>query len=128
RCARHVHAHNPGLPNRASGYRADRRVRWRAGRRRLGRIGDGVHASLVAREDVRGREVRARLLADLPFDLAVLGFDWLVVLLAFRASAACLSLASATSSASSALMLSPIDSMSGRASKSPSRPKFISPA
>jgi hypothetical protein len=25
-------------------------------------------------------------------------------------------------------MLSPIDSMSGRASKSPSRPKFISPA
>ncbi len=36
--------------------------------------------------------------------------------------------ASSTSSASSALMLSPIESMSGSASKSPSRPKFISPA
>ena len=63
RRVRHVHAHLARLPDRTPGVRADRRVRWRARRRRR------VHSTMTftavdAGPDERRREVRARVLSS----------------------------------------------------------------
>src|ERR1035437_6762471 len=47
------------------GQRTDRGVRRRTRGRQLDRLADGLHAAVVAGEDERGREVRARLLSRL---------------------------------------------------------------
>ena len=80
--------------------------------------------AVVAGDDERGRQVRARLLRAAGSSPAASPARRVQAVLA---GAGTDSRASETSVASSAAMLSPIESMSGSASKSPSSPKFIWP-
>ena len=54
----------PALPDRAAGLRADARVRGPAAGDRQGPSEDGLRSALVPGDDVRGREVRPRVLTS----------------------------------------------------------------
>ena len=56
----------PGVPDRPAGHRADEGVRRRGRGSREGAPEDGLLAAVVPGAHVRGREVRARVLAEQP--------------------------------------------------------------